>query len=106
MAAHEGLEAQRQPLLQQGPELVLVLAGEDADLGQVDGHHPLVKPALELIVPVLILPGGQEGPAAHGREHIALVVLPHLLGGDVVGVHPLGGAFYRQTGDIVVLSAL
>ena len=106
VAAHEGLIAQVQALLQQGPELVHVPPGQDADLGQVQGDHALVEAALELIVAILILPGGQEGAAAHGGEHVALVVLPHLLGGDIVGVHPLGGALYGKLGDVVILAAL
>ena len=103
---HKGLEAQLEPLLQEGPELLLVAIGQNANLRQIQGDHALVEPALELVVSVLVLPGGQEGPAAHGREHIALVVLPHLLGGDVVGVHPLGGALDGQLREVVVLAPL
>ena len=106
VAAHEGLEAQLQALVQQGPELLLVPAGQDAHLGQVQGDHALVEAALKLVVAVLVLPGRQEGAAAHGREHVALVVLPHLLGGDIVGIHTLGGALYGKLRDIVVLAAL
>ena len=104
--AHDGLKAQVQPLLQKGPELVLVAAGQNADLRQVQGDHALVEPALKLVIALLVLPGGQEGPAAHGGEDVALVVLPHLLGGDIVGVHPLGGALDCQLGEVVVLPAL
>ena len=42
--------------------------------------HALVEPTLPFVIPVLVLPGGQEGTAAHAGEHIALVILPHLLG--------------------------
>ncbi len=106
MPAHDGLIAQVQPLLQQLPELLLVAIGQNADLGQIEGDHPLVEPALEFVVAILVLPGGQEGPAAHGRKDVALVVLPHLLGGNVVGVHPLGGALHCQLGEVVVFPAL
>ena len=106
VAAHQGLEAQLQTAVQLLPELVLVPSGDNAHLGQVDGHHALVEAALKLVVAILILPGGEEGAASHGREHVALIVLPHLLGGDVVGVHPLGGALHRQMGQVVILAAL
>ena len=106
MAAHESLEAQAQTLLEDLPELVLVAPGQDADLGLVQGHHALIEAALELVIALLVLPGRQEGAAAHGREHVALVVFPHLLGRDIVGVHPLSGALDGQLGDIVVLAAL
>ena len=104
--AHQGLKTQLEPLVQQLPEGVLVSLGEDPNLGQIEGDHALVEAALKLVVPVCVLPGGQEGAAAHGGEDIALVILLHLLGGDVVGVHPLGGTAYRKLGDIVVLPAL
>ena len=106
VAAHEGLEAQLQALVQQRPELLLVPSGQDAHLGQVQRDHALVEAALKLVVAVLVLPGRQEGAAAHGREHVALVVLPHLLGGDIVGIHALGGALHSKLGDVVVLAAL
>ena len=106
VAAHEGLEAQLEPLVQQLPELLLIPPGQDADLGQVQGDHALVEAALELVVPILVLPGGEKGAAAHGGEHVALVVLPHLLSGDIVGVHPLGGALDGQLGNVVILAAL
>ena len=106
MAAHQSLKAQLQPLIQQGPELLLVSTGQNTNLGQIQGDHALVEAALKLVVAVLVLPGRQEGAAAHGREHVALVVFPHLLGRDIVGVHPLSGALDGQLGDIVVLAAL
>ena len=106
VTAHNGLKAQLQALLQQGPELLLVAPGQNADLGQVQRDHALVEAALKLVIAVLVLPGSQEGAAAHGREHVALIIFPHLLGGDVVGVHALGGALDGQLGNVVVFAAL
>ena len=55
---------------------------------------------------IFVLPGGQKGPATHGGKDIALVVGPHLLGGDIVGVHPLGSTVDGQRGEIGILGVL
>ena len=78
--AHQGLEAQLEPLVQQLPEGVLVTLGENTDLRQIEGDHALVEAPLELVVSIRIFPGGQEGAAAHGGEHVAFVILLHLFG--------------------------
>ena len=101
VAAHEGFVANFQPTVELRPELVHVPADFQADLGQVDGDDTLVEAAFKLVVAVLVLPGSQEAPAAHGGEHVALVIFPHLLGGDVVRIHPLGGALGCQLGQVV-----
>ena len=105
VAAHQGLEAQIQAFIQERPELPLVTGGQQADLGQVDGDNPLIEPTFELVLAILVLPGSQVAPATHGGEHIALVILLHLLGGDDVRIHPLGDALGRQVGQVVVLAA-
>ncbi len=103
---HQGFIAQIQPFIQQLPEFCFVPFGNDPDLRQVQGHNSLVKPAFKLVIAFFVLPGRQEGTAAHGREYIPLVDLPHFLGGDVVRIHPFDGALDRQFGQIVVLAAL
>ena len=47
----------------------------------------------------------QERAAAHAGEHISLVVLAHLLGGNIVRVHSLRRALRRQLCHIIVPSA-
>ena len=86
MANHERVEAQLKPFLHEFPELLFVAAGEDAYLGKVDGYNALVEAAFELVVAVFILPGGEELAAAHGREHVALIIFAHLLRRDIVGI--------------------
>ena len=49
--------------------------------------------------------GSQEGTAAHTDIHIALQ-LQHLLLGNIVGNHPLGGTLGGQLGQIPILGAL
>ena len=46
VTAHQGLEAQFQPLVQERPELPLVPIGQQADLGQVDRNNTLVDALL------------------------------------------------------------
>ncbi|CAK7019016.1 MAG: hypothetical protein DELT_03282 [Desulfovibrio sp.] len=98
--------AELQPFVHQLPELFFVALGEDADLRQVQAHNALVKAPFKLIIPVRVLPRGQEAAAAHGAEHVALIVLAHLLRGNIVRVQPLGGAFHRQLRDVIVFPAL
>ena len=106
MAAHQCFIAQLQTLIQQFPELLLVSFCQDTDLGQVDADNALIKTAFPLVLSVFILPWRQEGTAAHAGKYIALVVLTHLLGRDIVGVHSLSGALCGQLGHIVVFPAL
>ena len=51
--------------------------------------------------------GGQEAAAAHAGVAVALAILvylqlEHLLLGDIVGDHPLGGTLGSQLGQVVV----
>ena len=100
--------AQLQPLAEDFPELLNVPAGAQGHVREVDGHHTLVEPAVILGLPGLrVHIGRQEAAAAHAGVAVALAVfvhlkLQHLLLGDVVGDHPLGGAFGRQLGEIPV----
>ena len=87
------------------PKLLFVAVCQYSALGKIYGNNALVEPALELVIAVFVLPGGQERAAAHGREHVALVIFTHLLSRNVVGIEALGGALYRKTGKIVVLAA-
>ena len=106
MTAHQCFIAQLQTLIQQFPELLLISFCQDTDLGQVDADNALIKTAFPLVLSVFILPWRQEGTAAHAGKYIALVVLTHLLGRDIVGVHSLSRALCGQLGHIVVFSAL
>ena len=106
MTTHQCFIAQLQTLVQQFPELLLVSFCQDTDLGQVDADNALIKTTFPLVLSVFILPWRQEGTAAHAGKYIALVVLTHLLGRDIVGVHSLSGALCGQLGHIVVFPAL
>lgn len=68
-------------------------------------HDALIEASLEFILPVFVFPGGKEGAAAHGSEHVALVDLAHLFGGNVVGIEPFGRAFDRKFRDVIVFAA-
>ena len=102
VTAHQCFIAQLQTLVQQFPELLLISFCQNTDLGKVDADNALIEAAFPLVLSVFILPGRQEGTAAHAGKYIALVVLTHLLGRDIVGVHSLSGALCGQFGHIVV----
>ena len=107
VAAHKSLMAQLQPLVKNLPELLLVLAGGQGHIHQIDGDHTLIEPAVILGLAVFIHIGGQEGAAAHAGVAVAFAVLvnlqlQHLLLADVVRHHPLGGALGSQPGQIPV----
>ncbi len=115
VAAAQGLVTQLQPLLKDVPELVHAAPGGKGHIGQVDGDHALVKTAIVLTLAGNIVArvgniacaglskavGSKEGAAAHAGVDVPLQ-LQHLLLGNVVGDHPLGGALGGQLGEVVV----
>lgn len=104
VAEEERPLAELEPLLEDGEVALLVPTGEDADLGKVETDDAHIESAVEDILPILILPGGEEAAAAHRGKDVALIDLPHLLRRDIVGVHAAGGALRRQLGEVVVLA--
>ena len=107
VAAHQGTVAQLQTLVEDLPELVHVTAGGQGHVHQIDGNDALVEAAVVLGLAVFVHIGGQEGTAAHAGVAVALAVgihlqLQHLLLGDVVGDHALGGALGGQAGQVPV----
>ena len=94
MTAHQGFIAQLQTLIQELPEFLLVALSHNADLGQVQGDNALIEAALELVVAVFVLPGREEAAAAHGAEHIALVIFAHFFRANIVRIHAFSTAFY------------
>ena len=73
MAAQQRPVAQLQPLVKDGPELVHISAGGQGYIGQVDGYHALVEPAVVLVLAGLIIAGigdvadagiGETGPVS------------------------------------------
>ena len=99
--------AQLQPLVKDLPEFLDVAAGGQSHIRQVHGHNALVEPAVVLRLAVLVHIGRQEAAAAHAGDSSGPAVLvhlqlQHLLLGDVVGHHPLGGALGRQLGQVLV----
>ena len=82
-----------------------VTVGEDPDLGQVQGDDAHVEAAVKFVVALGIFPRAQEGAATHGAEDVAFIGFAHLLGRNVVGIHPFGRAFSSQLGQIEVRAA-
>ena len=110
MAGLQCLVAESQTLVKDLPELLEVAAGGKGYIHQIDGDNTLIEAAVVFGLAVLIHIGGQEAAAAHAGVAMALTVfvhleLEHLLLGDVVGHHPLGGALGSQFGQIVIGSA-
>ena len=115
MAAHQRPVAQLQPLVKDAPELLQISAGGKGHVGEVDGYHALIEPAVVFVLAGLVVAGignvadacvsepvrRQEGTTAHAGVHVALELL-HLLSGDVVGHHTPGGTLGGQLGQIVV----
>ncbi len=108
VAAQQGPVAQLQPLVKELPEFLDVPAGAQGHVGEIDGDHALVEPPVVLGFPGLrVHVGRQEAAAAHAGVAVALAVLvhlqfQHLLLGNIVGDHPLGGAFGRQLGEVPI----
>ena len=105
VAAAQGAVAELQAFLQNLPELVHIPVGGAGDVDQVDGDNTLVETSVILVGAVFTQAHGigcQEGPAAHAGVDIAVFVLLHHLGGDVVGDHALGSAFGCQLGEAVI----
>ena len=127
MTAQQGAVAQLEALVEDFPELVHVLMRAQRDIGQVDGHNALVKATVVLgLVRVIVqrvgdivkavarAVGCQEAAATHAGVAIAVagglalrqLELAHLLLGDVVGHHALGGALGSQLGQVEVRGIL
>ena len=113
VAAHERAVAQIEPLVKNTPEFIQPAAGGQRHVDQIDRHDALVEPAVVLglarlvvarvrhVVPAVAGPvRRQETAAAHAGVHVAVACglalgelqLAHLLLGDIVRHHALGGA--------------
>ena len=127
MTAQQSTVAQLKALVEDLPELVHVLMRAQRDIGQVDGHNTLVKAAIvlrfgrvivqrvgDIVKAVARAVGRQEAAATHAGVAIAVagglalrqLELAHLLLGDVVGHHALGGALGSQLGQVEVRGIL
>ena len=127
MTAQQGTVAQLKALIEDLPELVHILVRAQCDIRQVDGHNALVKATIVLgLVRVVVqrvgnvvktvarTVGRQETAATHAGVAIAVagslalrqLELAHLLLGDVIGHHALGGALGSQLGQVEVRGIL
>ena len=111
VAAHQGLVAKLETLVEDLPELIKIAAAGQGHVHQVDGDNALVEAAVILGLAVLVHVGGQEAAAAHAGEAMALaifvhLVFQHLLFADIVRHHALGGALGSQLGQVIVGLAL
>ena len=127
VTAAQGAVAELEALVEDLPELVHVAIGGEGNVRQVDGHDALVEAAVVLGLARLVVLGlghvviavaravrREERAAAHAGVHVAValglalgeLVLAHLLLGDVVGHHALGGALGSHLGEVEVRVAL
>ena len=127
MTAQQGTVAQLKALIEDFPELVHVLMRAQRDIGQVDSHNALVEATVILgLVRVIVqrvghvvksvtgAVGRQEAAATHAGIAVAVarglalrqLELAHLLLGDVVGHHALGGALRSQLSQVEVRGIL
>ena len=107
VAAHQGLVAQLQALVEDVPEFLLVLPGGQGHVHQIDGDDTLVEPAVVLGLSIFVHIGREEGAAAHAGVAVALAIfvnfqLQHFLFRDIVRNHALCGALGGQTGQVPV----
>jgi len=106
----QGAMAQVQTLIKDLPELFKVALRTQGNVHQIDGDHTLIETAVVFRLAGLgVHIGGQEAAAAHAGVAVALAVLvhlefQHLLFGDVVRNHALGGALGGQLGQIIIRS--
>jgi len=119
--------AELEALVEDLPEPVHVTVRGEGHVGQVDGHDALVEATVVLrlvrlvvsgvghvVIAIARAVGREEGTAAHAGVDVALaldlalgeLVLPHLLLGDVVGHHALGGALGSHLGEVEVGGSL
>ena len=111
MACLKRTVAESQTVVENFPELIKVAAGGQGYIHQIDGDDALIEAAIVFGLARLgVHIRGQEAAAAHAGIAMALAVLidlhlQHLLLGDVVGDHPLGGALGGQLGQIIIRSA-
>ena len=106
MTDHKCFTAEFQAFVKEFPELILIALGNDANLGQVDGNNPLIEAAFKFIVSILILPRYEEASASHGGKDIAFIVFAHLLGRNIVRIHPFNGAAYSKLSQVIILTTL
>ena len=70
------------------------------------GNNPLIEAAFKFIVSILILPRYEEASASHGGKDIAFIVFAHLLGRNIVRIHPFDGAAYSKLSQVIILTTL
>ena len=105
MSAHQSFVAKLQTFIQEFPEFLFILTGNQTDLRKVNGNNALVEATFKLVFAFFIFPGSQEATATHGREYITFVVFAHFLSADIVRVHTFRTAFYCQMGNVIVFAA-
>ena len=127
MTAQQGTMAQLKALVEDLPELVHVLMRAQRDIGQVNGHNALVKTTIVLRLGRVVVQrvgnvvkavartvGRQEAATTHAGVAVAVagglalrqLELAHLLLGDVIGHHALGGALGGELGQVEVRGIL
>ncbi len=109
MAAAKRSVAELESLIENLPELIHVAVGRAGHIDEVDRDNALIEAAVVLVGSVGVQANGigsQEGSAAHAGIHIAVLVLLHLLCGDVVRHHALCRAAGSQLRQIPVLGIL
>ena len=106
VTAHQCFITQFQTLVQQFPEFLFISFCQNTDLRKIDADNALIEASFPFVLSVFILPGRQKRTTAHAGKYISLVILAHLLRGDIVGIHSLGRALCGQFGHIVIFSAL
>ena len=106
---------QLEPVFKNIPEFFDVAARGERDVGQIDGHDPLIEAAVILVLARLVVAGvgdvaharvgeavgREEAAAAHAGIHVALE-LEHFLFADVIGHHTARRAFCGELGEIIV----
>ena len=104
MTAHQSFVAKLQTFIQEFPEFLFVLTGNQTDLRKVNGNNALVKATFKLVFAFFVFPGSQEAAATHGREYVTFVVFTHFLSADIVRIHTFCTAFYCQMGNVIVFA--
>ena len=102
MPAHQSPVAEVQSLVKNLPEFIFIAAGRQGHIHKVNGNNSLVKPAVKLIVAILIFPWTQGASAAHYREAVSFLKLFHLLLGNIIRHQTFCRTFCSKLCKIVV----
>ena len=102
MAAHKSTPAKIQPLIHNLPELLQIFSGRTGHIHQIQRHHSLIKPSVELRLIIFVMIDRQKRPASHTGIAVAVFQFLHDLLRNIIRHHPFRGTLCRQLCQVPV----